>query len=132
MFAVVLLTFVVGLLNFRARVGAVRNEGLDPKYFKTFTAGQPSHRLLQVGRHFNNLFEVPTLFYAGCLAAMMVGLNSQLSLFFAWLFVAARIVHAYIHLGSNKVAPRAGSFFVGFTAVLALWVCIVIHVAALR
>lgn len=126
MFTMVVLTLFVGVYSLTVRIRAVRKEGLDPMYFKTYTVGDPSHRVLQAGRHFENLFEVPTLFYAGCLAAMMVGANQKWALIWAWAFVAARIVHAVIHLGSNKLFPRMGSFLFGFTAIIGLWICVIL------
>jgi len=126
MFALVILTFIVGLVSLLTRVHAVRKDGLDFRYFKTFSVGEPSHRVLQAGRHFDNMFEVPTLFYAGCLAAMMVGADAQWSLVFAWGFVVTRVAHAWIHLGSNRIFPRMSAFFLGFAFVLALWITIVV------
>jgi hypothetical protein len=128
MFAVVVLTFMVGVITFRTRVRAARTGAVDFRYFKTFSVGTPPQDVLQTTRHFNNLFEVPTLFYAACLAGMIVGLSGVVPLIFAWIFVAARVAHAWIHLGSNKLQPRIASFFLGFFSMFALWVCVVVKV----
>ena len=52
-------------------------------------------------RHFTNLFEAPTLFYAGCLAAMVAGVTGTRRGALAWGYVAMRYLHAYIHLGGE-------------------------------
>jgi hypothetical protein len=45
-----------------------------------------------------------------------------------WLFVGARVAHAWIHIGSNKIFPRIGAFMLGFFCVFALWVCVMVRV----
>jgi hypothetical protein len=127
MFALVLLTFCVMLLSFRQRVNAVK-KGMSARYFKTYTEGTAPESLIKTDRHFINLFEVPVLFYAGCLAAMMVPVTGPVVLATAWLFVAARVVHAYIHIGPNKIFPRMSIHMVACATVLALWIQIVIAI----
>ena len=79
MLALVLLTFGVLIVLFRSRVRMVR-EGLAPvSYFRTFQGSVWSRNLRSSPqRHFANLFEAPTLFYAGCLAAMVTGVTGTL------------------------------------------------------
>lgn len=121
MFAMVILTFVVLGLMFSARVRAIRSREMSMKYFKTYSEGAPTPYVLATQRHFANLFEVPVLFYAGCLAAMFMNMSGPVMLFWAWLFVGARVAHAFIHLSSNSILPRMTAYFVGCVAVLAMW-----------
>ena len=127
MFAMVVLTTMVGFVTLKTRIQAARSGQTDPRYFKTFTYGTPTDAVLKTGRHFSNLFEVPTLYYAGCLAGMMVGVAGMLPLSFAWIFVLARIAHAWIHIGNNKIFPRMGSFWVGYVSMFGLWVCVLVR-----
>jgi hypothetical protein len=46
-------------------------------------------------RHFSNLFEVPTLFYAGGAVYLALGLDSRLAVACAWAFVVARTLHTF-------------------------------------
>ena len=73
MLAMVLLTFGVAVVLFRARKRSVREGHTPVSYFRTFQGSQEPEFLAKSTRHFVNLFEVPTLFYAGCLTAMVVG-----------------------------------------------------------
>lgn len=132
MFAMVLLTVIVGLVMFRIRIQAVRAGSLDVRYFKTYNVGSPPEAVIQSGRHFTNLFEVPVLFYVACMTAMMIGIENAATVPLAWVFVVSRLAHAWVHLGSNKMFLRMAAFLVGMAAVLALWIVIVIHVAALN
>ncbi|MBT9096441.1 MAPEG family protein [Methylovulum psychrotolerans] len=58
-------------------------------------------------------------FYVACLAVIVTRNTDWLSLGLAWLFVAARVAHAYIHTGHNGLKHRRLAFLAG-TAVLAL------------
>lgn len=128
MFAMVLITAAVMLAMFRSHVVAVR-KGLPINYFKTKESAPPSADMVKTANHFTNLFEAPVLFYAGCLAAMVVGAQGGVYVFFAWFFVVARVVHAAIHLGPNKVIPRMTAYMSGWIALLGLWFTLMIDIA---
>jgi hypothetical protein len=130
MLALVLLTFGVLVALFRSRVRMVR-EGLAPvSYFRTFqgSVDVPEYSA-KPARHFANLFEAPTLFYAGCLAAMVTGVTGTWVVALAWAYVAMRYVHAFIHLGGNRVRYRMRAYFVGWLCLLALWITVAVGVA---
>jgi hypothetical protein len=132
MAALVVLTFVVLIRLFRSRVSAVRSGQLTIKYYRVFQGESEPESTLKPARHFVNLFEAPTLFYAGCLAAMVTGDHGLLLLGLAWAYVVARLAHAWIHLGGNRVRYRVRAYFLGWVVLLALWVHVVVHVIELR
>ncbi len=76
--------------------------------------------VLQVNNNIRNQFELPVLFYGACF--MLWGLEAVgiVALVLAWLFVASRIVHAWIHLGSNYIPNRRRMFTVGWWILMAL------------
>jgi hypothetical protein len=132
MLALVLITFGVLLIMFRARVRLVR-EGLAPvSYFGLFQGSPEPEFLVKPTRHFVNMFEVPTLFYAGCLAAMVAGVTDTVTVTLAWGFVAARSIHAYIHLGANRIRHRMRAYFVGWLLLLALWIYVAVQAVLTR
>ena len=128
MFALVILTCAVMIFSFRARVAAIKKGEIAIKYFKTFEGGNPPEAVVKAGRHFSNLFEVPVLFYAGLIIAMMMPLTGFWIQVWAWLFVVARILHAAIHLGPNKIRPRMLAYALGWVAVLAIWISLLLHI----
>ena len=130
MLALVLLTFGVAVVLFRARVRSVREGHTPVSYFRTFQGSQEPEFLAKSTRHFVNLFEVPTLFYAGCLTAMVVGVTGPWVVGFAWGYVAARVAHAVIHLGSNRVRHRLRAYAASWLFLLALWTHVAVRVAA--
>ena len=129
MLAMVLLTAGVLVVLFRSRVRMIR-EGLAPvSYFSVFQGSLEPEYAAKPARHFVNLFEAPTLFYVGCLAAMITGSSGIAVSILAWGYVATRYLHAFIHLGSNRIRHRLRAYFVGWLLLLTLWIYVVSHVA---
>ena len=122
MFALVLLTATVLTMLFRSRVRAVRGNLISAKYFRIYQGELEPESTAKPARHFSNLFEAPTLFYAACLAAMVTGQTGLAMVALAWLYVAARVVHAFVHLGSNRLRLRIRAYFAGWLTLLAMWV----------
>ncbi len=121
MFAMVLLTFAVLIKLFRARVRAVR-EGLVPvTYFRLYQGQAEPEFAAKPARHFANLFETPVLFYVVCLAAMITHFTGMAMQVLAWAYVGARLVHAFVHLGANRIGKRARAYFVSWLILLGMW-----------
>lgn len=122
MFALVVFTYSILLLNLFWRVQAVRQRQVSIKYFRTFDDGDAPEHIRAGTRHYANMFELPVLFYVAGLASMALGVASPLMLTLAWFFVACRVVHAAIHMSYNHVGHRATVFWIGSMTVLAMWV----------
>jgi hypothetical protein len=67
---------------------------------------------------YSNQFELPVLFYVLCLMAHTTRTADLIFVILAWIFVVCRIIHAYIHTGSNVVARRGGIFGIGFIVIV--------------
>lgn len=127
--ALVLLTVGVLIVLFRSRVRMIR-EGLAPvSYFRVFQGSPEPEYAAKPARHFTNLFEAPTLFYVGCLVAMVAGVTGTTVVALAWGYVAMRYAHAFIHLGSNRVRHRVRAYFASWLILVALWVYVAVSVA---
>ena len=95
--------------------------GADPTFYRAHQ-GKPEPEVAAVGaRHWDNLFELPTLFYAGCITAFALGSVTGWTLAFAWAFVAARVVQSLVHITYNNPAHRGLAFVLGVVMVFALW-----------
>jgi hypothetical protein len=129
MAAMVLLTFVVLVRMFRSRVSDVKSGATMAAFYKTYQEGQETRETAQLSRHFVNLFESPVLFYAACIVGMLVGLHAPLMVTLAWLYVVLRMVHAFIHLGRNKIQPRLRAYFSSWLVLLGMWGTLVFGVA---
>lgn len=129
MFAMVLLTATVLTILFRRRSRAVREGAVSSRYFRLYQGDSEPEASAPAARHFANLFEAPVLFYAACLAAMVAGMGDLITLTLAWLYVLARVIHAGIHLSSNRLRRRIAAYASSWLVLLALWIDIVVTVS---
>ena len=74
-----------------------------------------------------NQFELPVLFYAVSLALHVTGGAGIWAVVLAWLFVASRYVHAFIHVTSNRIRFRQPAFTAGFAVLVVLWAMLAAH-----
>lgn len=125
---VVALTFVGFIKLATARAGAVKS--VDPDYYRAHLGQPEPEGARAAARHWDNLFELPTLYYAGCLTAFMLGAVSNWTLAFAWGFAIARVVQSGIHMTFNNPAPRGLAFVLGVLFTLALWVNLALTIIA--
>lgn len=123
MFALVALV----LMRMRTlRFGAVREGRLTVDYFRAYD-GEVEPRLRVIERHFANLFEVPTLFHAGCLMAYATRFVDVWAVGLAWLYVALRYVHTVVHLTRNDVVVRFSVYMASNLVLAAFWVLLFVR-----
>lgn len=126
--AMVCLTAVVLTLLFFTRLRAVRSGETNQLYYKTYE-GTESRASRQLSRHFTNLFEAPVLFYVACIAAMIIGSAGSIFLALAWTYVAARLAHAIIHIGKNKIIRRIVAYMFSWLVLLSMWATLMVDLA---
>lgn len=56
--------------------------------------------------NYNHLMEQPTIFYALVISLALLGVETQVSLAFAWGYVGLRIVHSVVQALVNKIEIR--------------------------
>ena len=132
MSAMVLVTTVVLGLLFRSRVTAVQQGLVTMRFYRTYQGEVEPETPAKRARHFINLFEAPTLFYAACLAAMVSHDSGTPALVLAWLYVLARVIHSIIHLGGNRVRYRLRAYFASWIVLVVFWTQLVWHAATLN
>lgn len=114
----------MGLIAFYmmfTRLRAVKRREIPVKYFKLYQGFTPSEKSLALGRHYDNQFQLPLLYFLTCLTALALNRVSETTLVLAWLFVFSRLGHSFIHLGSNHVLYRLITFASGWIVVILLW-----------
>jgi hypothetical protein len=128
MFAMVVLTVIVGLIAVKQRFAGVSSGEVKIKYFQIMQGENVPVQITKTTRCFNNLFEVPVLFYAAGILYVSLGIDSVLGLVLAWGFVFFRCVLAFVHLTYNNVVHRMSVFWLALVCVLGLWVnLLVLH-----
>lgn len=122
MFALVILTFIISLVAIRSRVAGVRKGAVKIQYFQLMSGADVPDIITKSTRCFNNMFEIPVLFYTVSILYIIADLDSLLGLVLAWTFVVFRYLQAFIHLTYNKVLHRMLAFWLAFLAVMGLWI----------
>lgn len=126
MFALTLACVVtLGLSRYRA----IRRGEVRISYYRSYDEGTQPKRLHLLSRHVQNHFEVPPLFHIGVVLLFVTASTSGAALWFAWLYVLARLLHTWVHLGSNNVTHRFVAFGFSLLMLLGLWTSLLVVVA---
>ena len=123
-FAMAALTFICVFRMGLLRYSAVRSGEIDGRFFRLYKDYEEPEYLRVISRHVVNLYEAPVLFYAVSIIAFVTETVSILILALAWVYVALRYVHSYIHLTSNKVIHRFRCFVTSQLVLLVLWLVV--------
>ena len=119
--ALVVLTAIVFLLMVAYRNVALIRRAASLRYFQTYTADKPDERVERPARAYMNLLELPVLFYAVSLLMLTTGTVDSIQVSLAWVFVAARYAHAFVHIGFNFVPLRFAAFLAGAITLAVIW-----------
>lgn len=125
--ALVALTFFVLFSLALKRVRTMRRERIHPQQvaLRSETASVLS-TLAKHSDNLQNLFEMPVLFYVLVILLMQhtqvePGFNDIGLIVLAWLYVALRYWHSWIHCTYNKVLHRFYVFVASVTVLLVMW-----------
>lgn len=120
-FAMFLLTFISIAMMGISRYIAIKKRQVKISFYKTYDKGTQPDRLQILSRHAHNHFEVPPLFYLALIMAYVTSVVSVPMLVLAWLYVAARFAHTFVHLGNNNVSIRFAVFGFSLLILFLLW-----------
>jgi hypothetical protein len=123
----VLLTVVVYLALVVTKARAAR-QGLVDLERRALHADAWPDNVQKINNNIRNQFEVPVLFYVLVVTLHQLDAAGIVAQSLAWLFVASRVVHAFVHTGSNFVPMRRLVFMFGCVVVLAMLVLAVVAV----
>lgn len=116
------LTFVVALIMVVVRNGSVVRGLASIAYYASYrSADAPSEWIERPARTFANLLELPVLFYVVCILMLVTQRCDAAQVQLAWIFVAARALHAAIYIGINHVPARFGAYLMGFATLTVMW-----------
>jgi hypothetical protein len=127
LFVQVALTFVLLLWTAGLNASATRSGEVSWQDIALREPNWPA-RNMQIRNAFLNQLETPVLFYVLTVLAWITRHADYLFVVLAWIFVALRIVHVFIHVTDNNV-PRRGAVFLASMVVLAvMWVIFAFHI----
>jgi hypothetical protein len=127
LFVEVLLTFGVmfGMMYFRTTTlqrGETRIEDIALR--------QPNWpvRASQFAYSFSNQFELPVLFYVLTILEIVTHHADLLFVVLAWIFVAARVMQALVHVTNNNVRVRGAFYGLGAVILVIMWVIYIVRI----
>lgn len=120
-FALAALTLGVALWMGRLRFAAVRRGDLNARYYELNRGGKPPAYLLKVSQNYDNLLELPILFYVVVLLLLVTEHVESGQVVLAWLFAGFRYIHTAIHTTSNNVRQRMLAFLASSVMLIAMW-----------
>ena len=123
------LTFILLFWMGRSRLATLKSGELKVKDIALGERVWPK-RILQVQNSYQNQFELPVLFYALVALALITRKADMLFVVMSWMFVVSRLVHAAIHVTSNKVSLRFMAFLVGVLILAAMWIIFAVRIFA--
>jgi hypothetical protein len=122
----VLVFILYGLLSLRRAV-AVKAGRIKPEQFRE-NRDEPGESLV-VRNAIANQFELPVLFFAVSIVLFITQADNLPAVILAWIFVALRYAHAYVHVTSNNLRYRSPLFALSFLALVGLWVWLAVWLA---
>ena len=122
-FAMVAWVFVVWFWLLIARM---RHAGRVPYTDETFATAESSRRYFEPvelpGDNLRNLFEMPVLFFALVPLLVIAQQATAAQVVLAWVFVALRVAHSYIHIVVRRVRLRAPTYWLSTAVLMAMWI----------
>ncbi|NCP63391.1 MAG: hypothetical protein GW763_06255 [Paraglaciecola sp.] len=115
----ILLTISLFVLLGRRKKLAYKNNLVDPRKTALDNSAWPDD-VVKVSNNIQNQFQTPVLFFVLCLSFLVLQQVSWLVLSLAWMFCILRILHAYVHVGSNYVPLRFRLFLFSVLVLLAM------------
>lgn len=117
-FALAAWTFLVLM-----RLAATRfRSELTPFDFALGESEQVPMKARLANRNYQNLLELPVLFYVVCLLLYVGNAASGTAVLLAWAYVALRVLHSLVHLSYNNVMHRFAFFALSNFCLFALWI----------
>jgi hypothetical protein len=127
LFVEVILTFVLLYWMAHLRTRAVRIGEVKARDIALREPNWPPP-IAQVSNAYHNQLELPVLFYVLTILALVTRHADLLFVLLAWLFVASRLVHAYIHVTDNNVNRRGPAFGLGALVLTIMWLIFMIRI----
>lgn len=121
------LTAAVWLLMVLFRNVAVLFGSASIAYFRDYKSDQPHEKIERSARTFNNLMQVPALFYVICLLMTVFPWVDRDQIALAWIYVTFRALHAIIYIAFNYVPFRFATFAVSCITLAVMWGRFALH-----
>ena len=126
LFVLVLMTLVLGFWLPMVSVPLLRRGEVQPQDVNLRQLNWP-RPIQQINNCYTNQFEQPVLFYLLTVLAIISKHADLLFVVMAWIYVLARLAHAYIHV-SNNLRVRGALFIIGALVLAIMWLIFMVRI----
>lgn len=124
------LTLAVWLRMFMLRIAFISSQRIQLGRLKSRTEASATFAPISApADNFQNLFELPVLFYALVPLLILSGESGRGFVAGAWVFVGLRAVHSFIHCSYNQVLHRFYAYAAGAVVLFGLWIAFALRLA---
>ena len=120
--------FLIFRLLYMATVYVVK-KNVRLSQFRIYEGEFPD-RLRSARQQFQNMFEIPILFYLLCLLNIFFNNYNQLDIILCWCFVVFRVIHFFIRLQNQKtinIIPRTLELIASLIFLTNGWISLLIN-----
>ena len=124
-FLKIFLTFRLLFLAYKE----IKRRKIKLEQFQLYEGNFPD-KLWSARYQFQNMFEVPILFYLLCVLQIQLNFYSQLDVYLAWGFVIFRVLHFFIRLQNQRdlnIRSRTLTFVLSLLCLTIGWVVFIIN-----
>jgi hypothetical protein len=126
-FVQIALTFALLIWMARARTSSVSRGETKIRDIALRQPAWPA-QATQISNCYDSQFQLPLLFYVLVILAWLTRQADLVFVVTAWIFVLARLAHAYVHTTSNHVPTRFWVFAVGMLVLLLMWIIFAVRI----
>ena len=119
--AQLLVPIMILLLNGKRKSDDVKSGAIDREKAAMDNEAW-SKPVVLTSKNLANQFQLPVIFYVLCLILASIDAVTVAAFAVAWIFVATRYVHAYVHVTTNYVPVRMRAFLLGALSLIVLFV----------
>lgn len=121
---------VVWVMLYVNRITEMQAKRIDVEAFKGPNNVKDQLENINAADNFKNLFEMPVLFYVLCGLLAVSGLANPSFVSLAWVYVALRALHSFIHISYNRVMHRFLAYMVSSVLLFAMWLMFALQLLA--
>lgn len=116
----VLMTIGLGVASARARRKALLTGRARMKEVVIDSRAFPDD-VRKLGNNYDNQFQLPLFWYAGVAFTLILNAADGVLVALAWVFLALRVGHSFVHVGRNQLVRRFYVFTAGAVVLTSYW-----------
>jgi hypothetical protein len=129
--ALVALVFVVWLVMNVQRFALLKRNPPTREQMATADAALRYFQPVEMSaNNLRNLFEMPVLYFALVSLLMITGLDGMVQVVLAWVYVALRALHSYVHIVVKNPMRRFQVYLLSCVVLSAMWIGFAIRLIA--